>query len=400
MPRPSTCSRSSRSALPSGPCRPSRWPSSPSSPTTSCSPNRACLAGRRRSPRMARPAALPVRRDRDRAAGGVQHAARRGGRSTGGTRRTASSRSAASLATATSTEAAAIEIAERLTSRCRPAPRLDRRQTGGRRTGIADTGDGPAAAHAPASGHARSHARTTSRPAGSAPTARSVRGSRRRTATPTSSSSGLEVDGIELGTLFGIPRPRARRPDQGGDPDPRARCRPARPRIAARPAPPSRDRVEVARQTRRAQDARSSIRCRMTCARRSPASARPPGSLADADVEWHRCARRDAATLIDAEAARLDRLVSGVLDLSRIASGALHPDLEPHELWADRRARVDGCDRLSVRDRSRWTSRTTLRPGARRRRAARHRRHQPARQRRRPYAGPPPPSGSVPSLER
>jgi two-component system sensor histidine kinase KdpD len=26
--------------------------------------------------------------------------------------------------------------------------------------------------------------------------------------------------------------------------------------------------------------------------------------------------------------------VSGLLDLSRIASGAVHPDLEPHELWA------------------------------------------------------------------
>ena len=36
--------------------------------------------------------------------------------------------------------------------------------------------------------------------------------------------------------------------------------------------------------------------------------------------------------MIDAEAARLDRLVGGVLELSRIDSGALHPDLEPHDL--------------------------------------------------------------------
>jgi two-component system, OmpR family, sensor histidine kinase KdpD len=58
------------------------------------------------------------------------------------------------------------------------------------------------------------------------------------------------------------------------------------------------------------------------------------GGLADPEVPWPEDAGRTAARVIDAEAARLDRLVSGVLDLSRIASGAIHPDLEPHELWA------------------------------------------------------------------
>jgi two-component system, OmpR family, sensor histidine kinase KdpD len=58
------------------------------------------------------------------------------------------------------------------------------------------------------------------------------------------------------------------------------------------------------------------------------------GGLADPDVPWPEDAGRAAARVIDSEAARLDRLVSGVLDLSRIASGAIHPDLEPHELWA------------------------------------------------------------------
>jgi two-component system, OmpR family, sensor histidine kinase KdpD len=58
------------------------------------------------------------------------------------------------------------------------------------------------------------------------------------------------------------------------------------------------------------------------------------GGLADPEVAWQEDASRAAALVIDAEAARLDRLVSGVLDLSRIASGAIHPDLEPHELWA------------------------------------------------------------------
>jgi two-component system sensor histidine kinase KdpD len=36
--------------------------------------------------------------------------------------------------------------------------------------------------------------------------------------------------------------------------------------------------------------------------------------------------------VIDGEAARLDRLVRGILDLGRIDSGALHPELEPHDL--------------------------------------------------------------------
>ena len=58
------------------------------------------------------------------------------------------------------------------------------------------------------------------------------------------------------------------------------------------------------------------------------------GGLADPEVDWSDDARRTAAAVIDTEAARLDRLVSGLLDLSKIASGAVHPDLEPHELWS------------------------------------------------------------------
>ena len=56
------------------------------------------------------------------------------------------------------------------------------------------------------------------------------------------------------------------------------------------------------------------------------------GGLADPDVPWSDDDRRAAATVIDAEATRLDRLVGGILDLSRIGSGALHPDLEPHDV--------------------------------------------------------------------
>lgn len=56
------------------------------------------------------------------------------------------------------------------------------------------------------------------------------------------------------------------------------------------------------------------------------------GGLADPEVSWDDADRREAAALIDAEAARLDRLVRGVLDLGRIDSGALHVELEPHDL--------------------------------------------------------------------
>ena len=56
------------------------------------------------------------------------------------------------------------------------------------------------------------------------------------------------------------------------------------------------------------------------------------GGLADPDVRWDDADRREAAALIDAEAARLDRLVRGVLDLGRIDSDALHVEMEPHDL--------------------------------------------------------------------
>jgi two-component system sensor histidine kinase KdpD len=56
------------------------------------------------------------------------------------------------------------------------------------------------------------------------------------------------------------------------------------------------------------------------------------GGLADPHVAWDDAARREAAARIDVEAQRLDRLVRGVLELSRIASGSVHPELEVHDL--------------------------------------------------------------------
>ncbi|HEX6867358.1 MAG TPA: ATP-binding protein [Candidatus Limnocylindrales bacterium] len=65
------------------------------------------------------------------------------------------------------------------------------------------------------------------------------------------------------------------------------------------------------------------------------------GGLADPEVTWTDEGRRRAAAVIDAEASRLDGIVAGLLDLGRIASGALHPDLEAHEPWAVVRPAVD-----------------------------------------------------------
>ena len=56
------------------------------------------------------------------------------------------------------------------------------------------------------------------------------------------------------------------------------------------------------------------------------------GSLIDPAVTWTAEERRAAALGIDAEADRLDRLVTSVLDLSRIEGGSLHPDLEVFDL--------------------------------------------------------------------
>ena len=56
------------------------------------------------------------------------------------------------------------------------------------------------------------------------------------------------------------------------------------------------------------------------------------GNLADPTMSLSPAAVREAADTIDAQAQRLDRLVTSVLDLSRIESGALRPDLEVYDL--------------------------------------------------------------------
>jgi two-component system sensor histidine kinase KdpD len=55
------------------------------------------------------------------------------------------------------------------------------------------------------------------------------------------------------------------------------------------------------------------------------------GNLADPAIDWSPETTRRAAESIDAEALRLDRLVRSVLDLSRIESGALKPDVDVYD---------------------------------------------------------------------
>ncbi len=56
------------------------------------------------------------------------------------------------------------------------------------------------------------------------------------------------------------------------------------------------------------------------------------GSLLDHEVDWTPAERDEALHSIDAEAERMNRLVRNLLDLSRIEGGALHPELEPHDV--------------------------------------------------------------------
>jgi two-component system sensor histidine kinase KdpD len=255
-----------------------------------------------------------------------------------------------SLATATSTGEAAQDIAQRV----RAAAGMERAwilagPSGAERV-LADTGEGPPPP-------TPSLTSSLVRMPGDEP-AKWVRTHAvdRRSAAPTDDPQyrvRIEVDDVQLGTLIGS------RHRDAGDPS----------RVQTRVLALAADQIavslrrdqlrqtatdlEVARQT----DAlKTALIDSVSHDLRTPlASIRATaGGLADRDVEWQPEAGRAAAQVIDAEAARLDRLVTGLLDLSRIASGAIHPDLEPHELWAavepviDRMRPALGQRRLTV----------------------------------------------------
>lgn len=56
------------------------------------------------------------------------------------------------------------------------------------------------------------------------------------------------------------------------------------------------------------------------------------GSLTDPDLDWSQDERRQATRTIDLEAERLDRLVTNLLDMSRVDAGGLRADAEPYPL--------------------------------------------------------------------
>ena len=239
------------------------------------------------------------------------------------------------LATATSTAEAAPDIADRV----RDAAALERvwivAGTGAAERVLADTGGGTGGAQPPPHPSLTSNlARTPGdEPARWVRTHVQGRGSAPTTGEPPQYRARIEVDDVQLGTIIAL------RDRELGDPT-RSETRVLA--LAADQVAVSlrRDQLrqaatdlEIAHQT---DVLKTALIDSVSHDLRTPlASIRATaGGLADPEVAWTDDARRDAASVIDTEAARLDRLVSGLLDLSKITSGGLHPDLEPHELWS------------------------------------------------------------------
>ena len=252
------------------------------------------------------------------------------------------------LATATSTGEAAPDIADRV----RDAGSLRRvwilAGSGGAERVLADTGEGTPPPHPTLTSNL---VRTPGdEPARWVRTHAAARGGAPSAGEPVQYRARIEVDGVQLGTIVAL------RDRDLGDPS-RSQTRVLA--LAADQIAVSlrRDQLrqaatelEVAHQT---DVLKTALIDSVSHDLRTPlASIRATaGGLADPDVPWNDDARRGAATVIDSEAARLDRLVSGLLDLSRISSGGLHPDLEPHELWSVVQPAVERL-RPSLGDRS------------------------------------------------
>jgi two-component system sensor histidine kinase KdpD len=117
-----------------------------------------------------------------------------------------------------------------------------------------------------------------------------------------------------------------------------------------------RDEANAAEVLRRADQLKSALLDAVSHDLRTPLASilASSGSLRQADVEWSDEERRGFAEAIEQEAGRLDRIVSNLLDLSRLESGTLQPDrgwYEPtaliHEVAARLRP-VVGPHRLSL----------------------------------------------------
>ena len=258
------------------------------------------------------------------------------------------------------------------------APGRDR-ATGPRRHGRR-AGPEPAVVTTP-----RPDARRRAGPLGPCPRAGPAGGDRIEPAKVTVVRVKIETDGVVLGALWAIRRPTA--------------SRPTRRRPGCWPSPPTSSRSALRRDQLRRGGDRSRGRPPGRRAQERPPRfgvARPP----DAAREHPRDGRQPGRSGCDAVAGRGPRGRRGhrrrgraprpprpvVLDLSRIDSGTLRPDLEAHDLAALVERAVERL-RPALGDSAghvRAAGRTAARP--RRRRPARHGRHEPARQRRPPHA--------------
>ena len=141
----------------------------------------------------------------------------------------------------------------------------------------------------------------------------------------------VEVPGEQLGSLWGLRAPDRREPDR------------AETRILSAAADQlgqavRRDRLVAdaleAEVARRSEALMTALLDSVSHDLRTPLATirAAAGSMLDASVSWTPEERAESLRAIDTEAERMNRLVRNLLDLSRIEGGALHPDLEPHDL--------------------------------------------------------------------
>jgi two-component system sensor histidine kinase KdpD len=156
-------------------------------------------------------------------------------------------------------------------------------------------------------------------------------GGRRRDAAASVYRIRVEVPGEQLGSLWGLRARNEREPDR------------AETRILAAAADQlgqaaRRDRLIAdaleAEVARRSEALMTALLDSVSHDLRTPLATirAAAGSMLDASVSWTPEERADALRAIDGEAERMNRLVRNLLDLSRIEGGALHPELEPHDL--------------------------------------------------------------------